>query len=205
MCKVYGPALNPGNDAGLKTYFTIEVRNKYNKKVACGGHNIATRITGPHTQEQFVAKENGDGTYFVEFTPTEDGNYIIEVKLNNIPIGESPVHVSINAVKGPTGSKPVAHWFVQDLTTKRFFPYSDVQNAELETHFAQYSGGVVTIGDLKIDLSKHEEIDTVHKHLFSHITRPIVRGTWFWQDNDEKWYPYDDTTAAILEMAFQKK
>jgi len=204
-CLVYGPAFQPGNEAGNETYFTIEVRNSADRKVQCGGHNIAVRITGPHTQSQFSATDNTDGTYFVTFTPHEDGNYIIEVYLNDRAIGESPVHVSIQAVKGPTSTKPVSHWFVLDQMTKKFVPYSDEDNDVLENHFIRWNGGVVSIREFKMDLTKNEEINTVQKYLFQFVTRPIVRGTWFWQDDDAKWYPYDTTTAAILEKAYQRK
>jgi len=111
-CIVYGPGLETGpNDQGIETYFTIEIRNAENRRVPKGGHDVGVKITGPHSQYTFNAIDNKDGTYYVRYTPQEDGNYVIEVTLNKKHISGSPYHVTINKVKGPTDTLPVAHWY----------------------------------------------------------------------------------------------
>jgi len=202
-CIVYGPALQAGNEAGNETYFTIEVRNSKNNIIPQGGHNIDVRITGPHSQSKFLAKDNSNGLYFVTFTPDEDGNYVIEVNLNKEAIGESPVHISVKPGQKAMGSKPKPHWFCQDLNTKKWIPYSDEDSDMLEDQFFRFGGGTVVIRELKIDISKREEVNTQKKHIIHHIARPILRGTWYWQEDDNSWIPYDEATAATLEKAIQ--
>jgi len=205
-CKVYGIGLEAGNDSGKETYFTIEVRNAADRRVPTGGHNIFVRITGPHTQNGFNAADNGDGTYYVTYKPEEDGNYVVEVRLGNKPIQSSPFHVAINPVKGPVTTEPVPRWFVQDLTTKKWIPYDNGVNNEIETQFSSYGSGAVTIlnGAYKIDLSVREEINLNKKHLFGFEKRPVIRGTWFWKADDQKnWYPYSEEICVILEIAFK--
>eukprot|EP01123_Difflugia_compressa_P000391 TRINITY_DN10475_c0_g1_i1.p1 TRINITY_DN10475_c0_g1~~TRINITY_DN10475_c0_g1_i1.p1 ORF type:complete len:310 (+),score=54.93 TRINITY_DN10475_c0_g1_i1:54-932(+) len=206
-CIVYGPALEEGNEVGQETYFTIELRNCNDNKIcnANGKHTLNVTITGSHSKNDFEAKENEDGTFYVTFVPKGDGNHVIEIKLDGVPIGNSPVHVSFNAAKGNIMTKPVAHWFVQDQTTKKFVPYSNEDSELIEKHFSQWGGGILTIREfLKIDTTKNEEVNMSQRSLFSYLTRPILRGTWFWQDDDYLWYPYDTSTATILEKAFQE-
>jgi len=205
-CIVYGPGLEVGNDAGKETYFTIEVRNSADRKVPTGGHNIFVRITGPHTQSGFNAVDNSDGTYYVTYTPNEDGNYVVEVRLENKPVQSSPFHVANVPVKGPVTTEPEPHWFVQELNSKIWTPYDRDINSEIETQFQAYGGGSIQImnNSFKIDLSAREEINLAKKHLFSHEKRPVIRGTWFWKTDDGNWSPYSEEVCVILEKGFKE-
>jgi len=181
------------------------VRNAADRRVPSGGHNIFVRITGPHTQAGFNAADNGDGTYYVTYTPEEDGNYVVEVRLENKPIQSSPFHVTINAVKGPVTTEPEPHWLVQDLTTKKWIDYEQDVSNEVEKQFSTYGGGAVTImnGAYKIDLTAREEINMNKKQLFGHEKRAVLRGTWFWKSDDQTWIPYSEEIAVILEKAYK--
>jgi len=205
-CIVYGPGLEPGNDADKETYLTIEIRNAADRKVPSGGHNIFVRITGPHTQSKFNAVDNLDGTYYVTYTPGEDGNYVVEVRLDDKPIQSSPFHVTINPVKGPVTTEPKPHWFVQDIATQKWVPYDQDINQEIEAQFAAYGGGMIQILNnmYRIDLSGREEINLTKKHLLgSHERRPVIRGTWFWKTDDATWCPYSEEICVILEKGYK--
>jgi len=205
-CIVYGPGLEQGNDADVKTYFTIEIRNADDRKVPSGGHAIFVRITGPHTQSGFDAVDNNDGTYYVTYTPAEDGNYVVEVRLDNKPIQSSPFHVHINPVKGPVTTDPLPHWFVQDLVTKKWTQYDNDINDEIEAQFSAYGGGTIQILNnlFRIDLTGREETNLTKKHTFSgHERRPVCRGTWFWKTDDADWAPYTEEICVILEKSFK--
>jgi len=205
-CIVYGPGLEAGNDAEKETYFTIEVRNSADRKVPKGGHNIFVRITGPHTQSGFNAVDNSDGTYYVTYTPGEDGNYVVEVRLDNKPIQSSPFHVAINEVKGPVTTEPVAQWYVKDENTKNWVAYDRDTNQAIESQFLEYGGGSVVIlqNTYKVDLSAREEINLTKKQLFGHEKRPISRATWFWKTDDGAWSPYTEEVCVTLERGFKE-
>jgi len=205
-CIVYGPGLEAGNDQGIETYFTIEIRNEFNRKVPSGGHNIGVRITGPHTQNTLQTFDKKDGTYYVTYTPEEDGNYVIEVNLDHKHIQGSPFHVKINKVEGEKDTLPVPHWFFMDLVDKTWKPYGITASNEIEENFIKYPGAVFTLSDgvFKIDLGNMKEVNTKKKHLLSYETRDIIRGTWFWQFDQNTWLPYDTEWAAALEKEFQK-
>jgi len=58
---------------------------------------------------------------------------------------------------------------------------------------------MLQVGTLQFDLKEYKEIRSgiFNKNL------DILRGTWFWQENDGSWVPYDHTTAESLEKAAQ--
>jgi hypothetical protein len=203
-CIVYGPALGAGNEAEQETYFTVEIRNARDKKILAPGHEISVKITGPRSQSQYKANDNGDGTHYVTFTPEMDGNHVIEVRLNNIPIGNSPFHITILGKPKPLSTKPKPHWFFQDFyETKNWFPFPQNENFLIEKQFEDYGGGVVSINEFRIDISKREQVNTVKRHIIHFETKPIVRGTWFWEDDKGGMTPYSEEICAILETAYQ--
>jgi filamin len=95
-CIAYGPGLEPGNEAGVETNFTIEARNVHGRKVPVGGHKFPVKIIGPHGEVPSKTVDNGDGTYGVTYTPKEEGNHVIHVTHNDQPIQKSPFNVYIN-------------------------------------------------------------------------------------------------------------
>jgi len=204
-CIVYGPALEPGNQADQETYFTVEIRNAKDRKIVAPGHEISVKITGPRSQYQYKANDNGDGTHYVTFTPESDGNHVIEVKLNNTPIGASPFHILIEGKPKPLFSKPKSHWYYQDFyDTKEWFPFSDVESDTIEKQFEAYKGGVININEFRIDITKREQVNTIKRHIIHFETKPIMRSTWFWEgDDNNKMIPYCEEVCAILENAFQ--
>jgi len=98
-CIAYGPGLEPGNEAGIETQFTIEARNIHGRKVPVGGHQFPVRIDGPHGEVPASTIDNGDGTYTVSYVPREEGNHVIKVSHKDQPIQKSPFNVYINPAR----------------------------------------------------------------------------------------------------------
>jgi len=106
-CFAYGRGIEPGNEAGIETDFTIEARNGADRRVPVGGHNFPTIITAPNGQ-QIPCKtiDNSNGTYQVFYTPREEGNHKVDISFNGTPIKNSPITVFIKAAKpDPTKCK----------------------------------------------------------------------------------------------------
>jgi len=176
------------------------------RKIVAPGHEISVKITGPRSKYQYKANDNGDGTYYVTFTPESDGNHVIEVGLNGTPIGSSPFHVTVLGQPKPLLAKPKPYWYYQDIyETKDWFPFPSNENDLIEKQFEQYHGGVVNINEFKIDITKREQINTVKRHIIHLETKPILRSTWFWEDDNGKLIPYNEEICAILETAYQEK
>jgi len=206
-CIVYGHALEPGtiNEAEQETYFTVEIRNAKDKKIVAPGYEISVKITGPRNRYKYKARDNGDGTHFVTFTPEMDGNHIIEVQLNNNPIGSSPFLIIILGKPKPILTKPKPYWFYQDIyETKNWLPFPPNENFLIETQFETYGGGVMTINEFRIDISRREQVNTIKRHIIHFETKPMVRGTWFWEGDDQQMTPYSEEISAHLESAYQR-
>jgi filamin len=98
-CLAYGPGLEPGNEAGNETHFTIEARNVHGRKVPIGGHSFPVKIQGPSGEVPSKTVDNGDGTYSVAYTPKEEGNHVIHVTHKGENIQKSPFNVYINPAR----------------------------------------------------------------------------------------------------------
>eukprot|EP01087_Luapelamoeba_hula_P020678 TRINITY_DN70_c0_g1_i3.p2 TRINITY_DN70_c0_g1~~TRINITY_DN70_c0_g1_i3.p2 ORF type:complete len:763 (-),score=144.58 TRINITY_DN70_c0_g1_i3:64-2307(-) len=84
-----GPALKglTDNEPGK---FTIHAVDGDGKPRADGGDNFDVDIKGPHGKVEPKITDNGDGTYDVDFDPSEPGPYDIAVNLEGNPIKDSP-------------------------------------------------------------------------------------------------------------------
>jgi len=106
-CFAYGKGLEPGNEAGIKTDFTIEARNGADRRVPVGGHNFPTVITAPDGSTVPVhTVDNNNGTYQVSYTPRIEGTHRVDITFNGTPIKSSPINVVIKAARpDPTKCK----------------------------------------------------------------------------------------------------
>eukprot|EP01127_Copromyxa_protea_P008945 TRINITY_DN206_c0_g1_i1.p1 TRINITY_DN206_c0_g1~~TRINITY_DN206_c0_g1_i1.p1 ORF type:complete len:754 (-),score=220.15 TRINITY_DN206_c0_g1_i1:24-2285(-) len=98
-CIAQGPGLMPGNEAGIETHFTIQAINGAGRPVPCGGHAFPVVIKGPSGFVPSNTVDNNNGTYYVTYTPTEEGNHEIGITFNNQHIQKSPVTVYINPAR----------------------------------------------------------------------------------------------------------
>eukprot|EP01126_Amoeba_proteus_P053924 TRINITY_DN65_c0_g2_i1.p1 TRINITY_DN65_c0_g2~~TRINITY_DN65_c0_g2_i1.p1 ORF type:complete len:745 (+),score=152.19 TRINITY_DN65_c0_g2_i1:158-2392(+) len=99
-CLAYGPGLEPGNEAGIPTHFTIEARNGADRRVPVGGHSFPVDILGPQGQlVPSTTTDNGNGTYDVTYTASSPGKHTVGVTFNGQHIQKSPFVVNVNPSK----------------------------------------------------------------------------------------------------------
>jgi filamin len=91
----YGPGLEDGIPDTLPTHFTIEAKDKYGNRMEKGGDPFEVKITGPNGEVPAQVTDNGDGTYTVNYEPTDAGKHRIDVTLKDKPISNSPYHVNV--------------------------------------------------------------------------------------------------------------
>ncbi|ELR24683.1 gelation factor, putative [Acanthamoeba castellanii str. Neff] len=92
-------AEGPGLVGGQTTkpgVFTIHAYSPDGDRCTDGGDPFQVDIQGP-AQVQPSITDNADGTYTVQYTPTEPGDYQVNVTLHGEPIKESPVTVFIKS------------------------------------------------------------------------------------------------------------
>jgi len=106
-CFAYGKGIEPGNEAGIQTEFTIEARNGADRRVPIGGHNFPTVIKAPDGSVVPVKTvDNANGTYQVSYVPRMEGNHIVDITYQQTPIKNSPINVFIKAARpDPTKCK----------------------------------------------------------------------------------------------------
>ncbi|XP_078091828.1 filamin-C isoform X1 [Mustelus asterias] len=98
--KVFGPGVEPrGVLREVTTEFTVDTRS-LNKT---GGNHIKVRIANPSgAKTDSYIKDNGDGTYRVEYTAYEDGIHVIEVLYDDVLLPKSPFRVGVTEGCDPT-------------------------------------------------------------------------------------------------------
>jgi len=93
---VYGPGVedNAPQD-NLPTNFTIESRDRDGNKVPRGGDNYVVDIQGPNGPVPAKIKDNGDGSYNVEYSPQDAGAHKVMVTLKGKPVAKAPYHINV--------------------------------------------------------------------------------------------------------------
>jgi filamin len=88
-----GPGLQGGqeNKPGV---FTIHAVDPDGHRRTDGGDPFKIDVQGPSDVQPSIS-DNGDGTYTVNYKPTESGDYVINVTLHDEPIKDAPFHVHI--------------------------------------------------------------------------------------------------------------
>jgi len=209
-CIAQGPGLLPGVGIGVITGFNIEARNGDGKRVPQGGAVFGVKITGPNADVVPKITDGGDGSYIVEYTATEGGNHFIQVTHNGTQIKGSPFQVPVTkAVDKPKAKTvPAPHWYYEDThyegllkQVSRWVEYDENTSNEIEKAFKSNPYGESTVfnGQSTVDFQKMLEKSQVKKG----TKRRIMRGVWFFQDDDGTWAPYEPYTAQLLENEFQ--
>jgi len=91
----YGPGLEDGVTDTLPTHFTIESRDRNGNRIKKGGDPFEVTIDGPTGPIKPNVTDNEDGTYLVEYAPTDAGKHKIGVKLKGKDIMNSPFTVNV--------------------------------------------------------------------------------------------------------------
>jgi hypothetical protein len=86
-------------NAGEACSFTIFAKDRYGNQRDEGGDEFTVRCRGPYDIVQAIITDNKDGTYLAEFTCLRDGDYFIDVKLDNMDIIQSPFVLTVDPAK----------------------------------------------------------------------------------------------------------
>lgn len=208
-CVAWGPGLQPSLPAGTPTGFVVGARNGAGRPVPMGGTIFTIKITGPNSDVTTSVTDTGDGSYNVKYTPEQEGNHFIQVTYNGQQIKGSPFQVSSKLMtpRAKPKTAPVPRWYYEEThhegfkSVSKWVKYDDASSDEIEKAFKVNPYAVVDLfnGQSNFDFSKLEEKSNVKKH----TKRKICRGTWFFQDDDGSFAPYDAYTAHLLETEFQ--
>jgi filamin len=111
-----GEGLNKA-EAGVPGHFQVEVRDRFDNPVGHGGDAISASIAAKDDESaaaaNVVVKDNGDGTYTVEYDPINKvGDYVVQVKLSESDIKDAPFALAVS--HSSKGSDPEKS-FVVDL------------------------------------------------------------------------------------------
>jgi len=103
-------------------------------------------------------------------------------------------------------STPVPRWFYRNLEGK-WIPLEEAVDKEVEEKFEQSGGcGWAPVLDYtyQVDFAKMALNATAEKsrNIEKQIKRKLRRGTWFWQDDDGSWVPFETDVSQKLENAF---
>jgi len=85
-----GPGL-VGGKTGRHNPITIHAVDADGKPLNKGGDPFKVKVSGPETHNPQV-KDNGDGTYSVDYVVATPGNYKVDITLHDQSIKDSPFH-----------------------------------------------------------------------------------------------------------------
>jgi len=88
----------------VPTHFTVKAFDRDGKPVPFGGDDVTVQMKGPSGPVDVAVRDNEDGTYTAEYTPTEVGDSQIEVLMNGAHVGQSPFHVFVDEEADPDAS-----------------------------------------------------------------------------------------------------
>jgi len=200
-CVVSGPGITCGSVDTL-TYFVLEPADKSTVLSM-----ISIRITGPTNEIPTKITDRRDGTFVVEYQPAELGNHLVQVFREGSPFIGSPFQVFIKQLEDKV-DPPNSHWFYEGTRQEGlhkmhvWVAFDDETSDEIERKFQKHSGvggSDILFGKSHIDFNdKFERSNSSPK-----IKRRILRGTWFYENEDGAWAPYEEEAAKTLEKEFQ--
>ncbi|XP_063796937.1 filamin-B isoform X1 [Pseudophryne corroboree] len=114
--KVFGPGVEEdGVFREATTNFTVDARSL----TRTGGNHIKTKILNPSgASTDCLSKDNGDGTYDLEYTPFEKGVHSVKVTYDDEPVPKSPFKVGVTEGCFPTRVKAQGPGLQEALTNK---------------------------------------------------------------------------------------
>lgn len=99
-------------------------------------------------------------------------------------------------------TQPAPVWYF--IANEKYHPYPDDISHEIESQFTKWkttrvAPTILNLGGHVIDLVRGVDIESGAK---KRKEREMLRGTWFWQDDDGGWIPYSEDQATTLETRF---
>jgi filamin len=117
--RAYGPGLEDGVQDTLPTHFTIEARDRNGNPIKKGGDPFEVKIQGPNGPVDAKIKDNNDGTYLVEYAPSDSGRHKIDVKLKGKDIQDAPFYVNVKEGADHDNSGVESYTFTIRARTKK--------------------------------------------------------------------------------------
>jgi len=94
--KVWGPGVEKeGVQDNLPTYFNIESYGTDGQPMRKGGDPYVVKVSGPKGEVPHKVTDNGDGTYRVDYAPSDAGQTRIDVTLRDKPVADSPYTINV--------------------------------------------------------------------------------------------------------------
>jgi filamin len=106
----FGPGLQDGIPDTLPTHFTIQAKDRHGNNMKRGGDPFEVKIQGPKGTVDAKLTDNNDGTYTVDYSPSNAGKHRIDVNLKNQPIKDAPFTVLVRE------GADEAHSFIEGYT-----------------------------------------------------------------------------------------
>eukprot|EP01117_Protostelium_nocturnum_P011024 TRINITY_DN39_c0_g1_i3.p1 TRINITY_DN39_c0_g1~~TRINITY_DN39_c0_g1_i3.p1 ORF type:complete len:949 (-),score=332.40 TRINITY_DN39_c0_g1_i3:144-2990(-) len=104
--KVTGPGVVSGVPQGIPTKVFVEARDANGNPVGAGGDQFDFKVNGPNGEVPSTLKDNGDGTYHAEYTPTDLGELQVDVKVNgDNHVADSTYNVVVREAADASKSK----------------------------------------------------------------------------------------------------
>lgn len=125
--------------------FTVRAKDIEGNDVAAAGLPLKVTVTGPDGKELPAdIKDNGDGTYDVEYNPTDRGEHKVEVSVDGKPVGKSPYTLEAEAGVD-TDNSSIKFMFSMQLKTKsggilRFFRRTNKVTVDVTNKEVDYKG-----------------------------------------------------------------
>jgi len=115
----FGPGLENNVTDQLPTHFTIQSKDRNGNNLNKGGDPWDVKIQGPNGPVPASVKDNGDGTYTVDYQPTDSGKHKLDVTLKGAPVMKSPFTVFVKEGADDQTSIIEGYSFVIQAKTKK--------------------------------------------------------------------------------------
>ena len=116
----FGPGLEDNKVTDqLPTHFTIQSKDRNGNDMKKGGDPFEVVVQGPNGPVPATIKDNEDGTYTVDYAPTDAGKHKIEVKLKGQNVAKAPYHINVKEGADNESSVIEGFSFVIQAKTKK--------------------------------------------------------------------------------------
>ena len=135
--KAYGPGLEQGLKCGEQTHFTVDMRQ-------AGEADLNINVGGPVATPAQI-KDQANGMVRCEYTPTEEGDYQVDIQYGGVHIPQSPYSVRVCPSTDPSKVKAYGPGLEPGLTTDMwaefFVDYKEAGDGEPAVEVQGPGGG----------------------------------------------------------------
>jgi len=113
---VWGPGIEGEVFDTKPTTFNIKARDRYGNDMGKGGDPFEVQVVGPGGDVPAGVVDNDDGTYTVNYAPTDAGKHTVYVNLKNNAVAKSPY--TVNVKEGAAHENTFIEKFTFSVRTK---------------------------------------------------------------------------------------